>query len=109
MVLGTSTKKICSIYRKSTGYPDLVRSYLGHRNVPKLGTVGGNDPVTRDRLYLGRDDACMGLFRRCAVCSMELGLFACNLQASSNGPFRGRIDREPGRISSATNRAKALK
>ena len=45
----------------------------------------GSDDVTRYRVYDRRCHAYMGLSRRCAVCSMELGLFVRNFQASSNG------------------------
>jgi hypothetical protein len=85
MVLGTAAEKTHSVHRKSIDYPDFLRRHLDGCDVPELARVGGNDGVTRYRLYHRRCDAYLGLSRRCAVCSMELGLFVRNFQASSNG------------------------
>jgi len=85
MVLGTASEKTHSVNRKSIGYTDFLRGHLGRCDVSKLARVGGNDDVTGYRVYDRRCHAYMGLSRRCAVCSMELGLFVRNFQASSNG------------------------
>ena len=86
MVLGTAAEKTHSLNRKSIGYIDFLRGHLGGCDVPEVAGVGGNDDVTSYRVYDRRCHAYMGLSRRCAVCSMELGLFVRNFQASSNGP-----------------------
>jgi hypothetical protein len=58
---------------------------LGGCDVSKLAGVSGSGDVTGYRVCDRRCHAYLGLSRRCAVCSMELGLFVRNFQASSNG------------------------
>ena len=85
MVLGTTAEKTHSVHRKRIGYPDFLCRDLGGCDVPKLAGVGGNDGVTRYRVYHRCCHAYMGLSRSCAVCSMERGLFVRNFKAFSNG------------------------
>jgi hypothetical protein len=85
MVLGTTAEKIRFVHRKSTGCPDFLCSHLDGGNVPRLSGLGWNDSLNRERGCRRGCDACMGLLGRDAVCSMELGLFARNFEASSHG------------------------
>src|SRR6516162_1074637 len=85
MVLGTAAKKTHSVHRKSIGYPDFLCRHLGGCDVLKLAGVGRKGGATRYWVYHRRCHADMGLSRRCALCSVELGLFVRNFQASSNG------------------------
>ena len=71
MVLGTTAKEIHSVHIKGYRNPDFLRSYLDGCDVPTPAGAG-NDGGGGYGVYLCCRDACLGLFKRQAICPMGL-------------------------------------